>query len=459
MAEVKKKKYSLLIQNVGDIPGCESLISLSGKAMKEGIDPAIFRAGSGVMVWASNTYIPPLEEHVHTDAEVRRLNNKGIHIYLFEPMCSYYEGDEGKIFSQFNFGFYSEFPNEMPPLETIGAAELDSIQKYVRNNGLTNVTVHTGDYDVDKYYVRYADDFKMICDDLFLKTLSMFDHIDSSPKENISKKFITTGWRFTTARCLISSMLAKLDSHIAWYFKIPFNVLKRHKQWIDLDRIFLEEPKLYKKLLFGLEALNNGAPWVLDQPAESATELTECYGHMYPQNVGIYGGHANPVADNAYHLRLQPFYREAFVDLVCESRYAQPTANISEKVFQAIQFRTPFVMVGPPRSLQYLKDLGFQTFDRWWDESYDDEADHLKRFLKICEIINYIDSLSYGQLQSIQQEMALVHEHNFNVLVDLIPGGLRDHTRIKWDEIEEVRWAHDDTKLIHKDTGVDYHAE
>ena len=44
-------------------------------------------------------------------------------------------------------------------------------------------------------------------------------------------------------------------------------------------------------------------------------------------------------------------------------------------------------MVGNPQSLKVLKKQGFKTFDKWWDESYDDEFDFHKRMDKIVEVM------------------------------------------------------------------------
>jgi hypothetical protein len=79
----------------------------------------------------------------------------------------------------------------------------------------------------------------------------------------------------------------------------------------------------------------------------------------------------------------------------------------------------PFVIAGAPNCLKYLKELGFKTFDRWWDESYDQEEDHEKRMLKIFDVIDYIDSLSIDQLKKITEEMNDVLIHNKNQILEI----------------------------------------
>ena len=76
-------------------------------------------------------------------------------------------------------------------------------------------------------------------------------------------------------------------------------------------------------------------------------------------------------------------------------------------------------LASTPYSLEYLKKLGFRTFDQWWDESYDHEEDHEKRILKIFEVIDFIDSHDLSRLKKIYDEMHDVFEHNKEKLKSL----------------------------------------
>jgi hypothetical protein len=76
----------------------------------------------------------------------------------------------------------------------------------------------------------------------------------------------------------------------------------------------------------------------------------------------------------------------------------------------------PFILVAPPHSLEYMKKLGFKTFDKFWDESYDQEDNHQTRLLKILDLIDYIDSKSIHELTIMYSAMQETIEHNFLVL-------------------------------------------
>ena len=59
-----------------------------------------------------------------------------------------------------------------------------------------------------------------------------------------------------------------------------------------------------------------------------------------------------------------------------------------------------------------FRSYGFQTFDRWVDESYDQEPDNYLRIEMITQEIKRLCSMSKSQLNQIYQEMQEVLEYN-----------------------------------------------
>ena len=93
--------------------------------------------------------------------------------------------------------------------------------------------------------------------------------------------------------------------------------------------------------------------------------------------------------------------------------YDSDTIFISEKTYKPIYLCQPFVIFGNPFTLNKLHELGYKTFDRWWDESYDTETDLKKRFDKILSILEMISELSLDELQELKNEMQHVLIHNY----------------------------------------------
>lgn len=70
------------------------------------------------------------------------------------------------------------------------------------------------------------------------------------------------------------------------------------------------------------------------------------------------------------------FYNKALINLVTETYYYECFNNyshmfLSEKIWKPIVSKQMFVLIGPRYALQYLRELGFKTFDDFIDESYD----------------------------------------------------------------------------------------
>ena len=104
----------------------------------------------------------------------------------------------------------------------------------------------------------------------------------------------------------------------------------------------------------------------------------------------------------------------ALFHVVTETVYFQDKLHLTEKVFKPIIAKRPFFLVAAPGNLAYLKSYGFRTFDRWIDESYDQETDHYIRIEKITFELAKLCAMSPALLKQMHQEMQEVLEYNFN---------------------------------------------
>jgi len=105
-------------------------------------------------------------------------------------------------------------------------------------------------------------------------------------------------------------------------------------------------------------------------------------------------------------------FQQAFVHLVTETVYYPSNLHLTEKIFRPIVVYRPFILVGAPGNLEYLKRYGFQTFDQWWDESYDQEPDPERRLTMVVEQVERLCQLSPSELDTMYQEMLPVLQHN-----------------------------------------------
>jgi hypothetical protein len=360
-------------------------------------------------IYFGNNKLRALEEIKHTEEVIKLLNNEGLNIYLFEPLCFKQNKDE-----EYSDYFYSEFP--FNPDENIYCEELESILLYQKNNNLTNINVHTCDYNVEKYLNYYSKTLKLICNDLFLTHFGF--EMPYVVPENIdfTHKFLCTNWRYTKVRHLISSYLMDKPSFISWYFDAPFENLKNNINWMDLDLLKTTNPNMYYTLESGCNLLSIKSPLNIDKNITINKEIYDYkIGSSYP-NENTETKELNFAISNISNFSIDTFYKNIFCEIVTESRFAQPTGNISEKTIRAIFYQKPFILVAPPYSLEHLKNYGFKTFSDFWDESYDYETNHEKRLIKIFNLIDFINSLSKQETHDLYSQMQSIFKHNTNML-------------------------------------------
>ena len=107
-------------------------------------------------------------------------------------------------------------------------------------------------------------------------------------------------------------------------------------------------------------------------------------------------------------------FTQALFHIVTETIFYDDKLHLTEKIFKPIVARRPFLLVGAPGNLQYLKSYGFKTFDRWIDESYDNEPDPDIRIQMIITQLLKLAKMPEWQLAEMYQEMQQVLDYNYN---------------------------------------------
>ena len=118
-------------------------------------------------------------------------------------------------------------------------------------------------------------------------------------------------------------------------------------------------------------------------------------------------------------------FKTSFVNIVTESctsmnkvthyeegGFDEYSMFITEKTEKCFSAGLPFIIVSTPYFLKELKKLGFKTFDKWWDESYDLEENYRKRVKMIVNVIEDINKKPYQELVKMYNEMIPTLKHN-----------------------------------------------
>jgi hypothetical protein len=310
----------------------------------------------------------------------QHINHVGLDVHVFDLPSLYDKTNP-------NDQLYCNFEDK--DLDNIWCYEFDSINKFAENNKLINIHKLS-----DKY-----PNLNLYCTPVGWQypTYWTFNFSDTDERK-INKKFWCGNWKYTEHRNILAAFLAnKLDrSHMSWFYDVDYDYLKSNL-WFNIDGF-----KFKEQIQSGSKILRDLAPVTMD---------TKFDGLLNPDNK------STPNIDH----RVVPVsqYEESFCAIVTETKFAQPFAALTEKTMQAMIYARPFILVGPPYSLKYARATGWQTFGKWFDESYDVETNHQKRMEKILDLIKHIDSLSLEDLRKIYIDMKPVLEHNKNQLLEL----------------------------------------
>ena len=162
---------------------------------------------------------------------------------------------------------------------------------------------------------------------------------------------------------------------------------------------FLNKSNCYSQLGFGLDDINS---------------IKENYKKFTP--LVIDNSDAEEVANYHNFLSRKDEYEKSYFTIISETNAESEFCFITEKTMKPIMNLHPFVVLGNPHTLKVLKSYGFKTFDKWWDESYDDEFDFKKRASMILEIVKTLCNYSFSEWNIILSEMEETLIYNKNLL-------------------------------------------
>jgi hypothetical protein len=113
-------------------------------------------------------------------------------------------------------------------------------------------------------------------------------------------------------------------------------------------------------------------------------------------------------------------YLDSYFHVVVESLIDSEVMFFTEKIYKPIICGAPFFVLGNRGSIRELHNLGFKTFDKWWDESYDDDFSHWERSKKVFSILEELNKKSKSELNIILNEQLPILIDNYNRMKHLI---------------------------------------
>jgi len=112
-------------------------------------------------------------------------------------------------------------------------------------------------------------------------------------------------------------------------------------------------------------------------------------------------------------------YEKTYFSIVSETSADSKYLFVTEKTLKPIMNLHPFFINGNPGILNHLKLIGFKTFDKWWDESYDSETNFKKRTDMIIEQVKLVCNKSPKEMNTMILEMKNILTYNKSLLRQL----------------------------------------
>ena len=197
---------------------------------------------------------------------------------------------------------------------------------------------------------------------------------------------------------------------ISWFWFLMYEKHKDKKYNFDhfnkkYDLLYLnKQSRTHRKKLFDAlqkqSLLDNSLISFLDPPynikLDRSYELPWVDASNYPR----YG------SDQDIY---EPQFNDSAFNLVSETNDNNHDVFITEKLWKPIIAQQIFVVHGNFGYLKKLREMGFQTFDSVFDESYDQELDPAKRIEKIVALCQYLCTVDKSK---IYRETESIRKHN-----------------------------------------------
>jgi len=167
--------------------------------------------------------------------------------------------------------------------------------------------------------------------------------------------------------------------------------IEDERQHFELDRLFLMHPESVKYF----------------------AQVYDQFPLILEQNTDFQVG----VLPKVFTDQVAEFYPNFLFELVAETFCTGRTFFPTEKSTKPMLLKKPFITMGPKCFLIHLRQMGFQTFHDFWDESYDGH-DHLQRYVKILELIDSLANKTTAELTDLYQAIQPILEHNYQLLVE-----------------------------------------
>ena len=188
--------------------------------------------------------------------------------------------------------------------------------------------------------------------------------------------------------------------------------LAAEMQWsysdISLINLRANPHDVDERKLFEIQKLFENAPSSLNKFAQVST--------TWPKQLENQDGYTIGNTTNGHTDQLAYLYPDFLIDVVAETWTQGHCFSPTEKTVRPMLLKKPMIVMGPANYFEHLRQMGFRTFNDFWDEGYDgyEGADRYNRILKL---IHSLSQMSVDQLETMYWGMQYTLDHNYDLLV------------------------------------------
>jgi len=113
---------------------------------------------------------------------------------------------------------------------------------------------------------------------------------------------------------------------------------------------------------------------------------------------------------------LTELYKNILIDIVGETHVLGKTFFPTDKTTRPMLLKKPFITFASRNYMSYLRQMGFKTFHKFWNEEYD-SYETRDRLLKIYQLTQDIAARPKAELYTMYNEMQSILDHNYNLLM------------------------------------------
>lgn len=276
--------------------------------------------------------------------------------------------------------------------EALDARFAEEVYQVITSNNINpkQIKIITADENHQSFLINYLEDKNIFGTNVIVQNhlLSKVDEVADGNTET-THKFSSLSRNYKDWRLMLYSQLVEND--LLKHFKYSF-----HNIWPYTDKnvVFTVDQMLEDLRKLGMNSFSKRfTKWLKRCPYDisSKNDVKNKWSNATYEAIQS--------AD--FHLMVEThFDQRSFTGKFEFDRKFGPS-SITEKAYKAIACSRPFITFATPYFLEDLRNLGYNTFSPYIDESYDTEVDNVKRLNLIVAEVQRICNLSeddYSQL-------------------------------------------------------------